>query len=389
MSLAPMKTKAAIPMTATAKVIIVEEENALSRSLQDDLEAHDIAVACVFSKLDEEASLVFGADALVIDPKSMRENGHDLLDRFSGLRSSLPVILTPNPKDSGDDLAFDGASTVQRLQKPYAVPTLCNLIGRMADVSGHAVNDHDYVTALVETDRLLPNLSVEFQSKQSLKNDKIVGYEALTRIKTRRALNPAIIFSDLVDVAVEVEATLVVIDESIRLATALAKRGKTVPVSFNCSAILMTYRRFVDALISRLKQADVPPNTLMLEITEESRVVDVDRLAAVCHVLREHGLRISIDDYGTGLANLERIAKIPFDELKLDKTIFDACYDGDLPMSLLTSMLDFCRSRKARSVIEGIETKHHLAQARLLGADFGQGFYWGCAVPPKYFVPGW
>ncbi len=379
-----------LPTPSSAKVIIVEEENALSRSLQDDLEANDIAVACVFSKLDEEASLVFGPDALIIDPKTVRENGSELLDRFSGLRSSMPVILTPNPKDSGDDeLAFDAASVIQRLQKPYAVPTLCNLIGRMADVSGHAVNDLDYVCALVETDRLLPNLSVEFQSKQSLDSDKIVGYEALTRIKTRRALNPAIIFSDLVDVAVEVEATLAVVDESIRLATALAKRGRAVPVSFNCSAIMMTYRRFVDALISRLKHADVPPGALMLEITEESRVVDVDRLAAVCHVLRGHGLGISIDDYGTGLANLDRIAKIPFDELKIDKTIFNACYDGDIPISLLASMLEFCRGRKARSVIEGIETKHHLAQARLLGADFGQGFYWGCAVPPKYFVPGW
>ncbi len=338
--------------------------------------------------------MAFAPTAVVIDKDILANSSAGLIQAFDKISHKLPMVLMTgtDPKllhDSSDPVEVDNAQIVATISKPFEPNVLAGLIDRHAQVCQKTILDSEYISALIASNRLLDNLVVEFQSKHALTDGRVVGYEALSRLKTRRAISPATIFSAATEINLEIEATLNVIDHVMKLARSLKGRGKSVPVSFNCSGILLTRCDFVDALCSRLQRHGNLRGSVMMEITQENRLANSKVIAEICHMLTRYGLKVSIDDYGTGHSNIDRISAIPFAELKLDKEIFWAFCEGHLPITIIEPIIDFCHMRGATTVVEGIETPFHLGKARLLGADQGQGFYWGHAIPPQYLVRDW
>ena len=376
------------------RVLVIDEESAFTRFLQDDLEQRAISVACVYSPGDENSAMAFAPNAVVADKNILSNADAGLWQTFDKIERPMPLVLmtgtdaTLSP-GSADPVQAANAQIVATIKKPFKPNMLAELIDQYAQVSEKEASDSEYIAALVASDRLLDNLVVEFQTKHALTDGSVAGYEALSRLKTRRAISPATIFSAATEIPLEIEATLNVFDHVMKLADSLRLRGKSVPVSFNCSAILLTQCEFVDALCSRLQRQGNVRGSVVMEITEENRVANIKVVAEICHMLSQYGLAVSIDEYGTGHSTIDRIAEIPFSELKLDKEIFWAFCNGRVPITILGSIIDFCHMRGAKSVIEGVETPFHLEKARLLGADEGQGFYWGHAVPPQYLVKDW
>ncbi|WP_417819106.1 EAL domain-containing protein [Tritonibacter scottomollicae] len=376
------------------RVLLIDEESAFTRFLQDDLEQREISVACVYSPGDENGAMAFAPNAVVADKNILANKTPGLLQAFDKIERKLPLVLmtgTDAQLTHGSAAPVQAASAqiVATIPKPFEPHILAELIDQYAVASEKNIMDSEYIAALAASDRLLDNLVVEFQSKHALTDGAIVGYEALSRLKTRRAISPETIFSSATEITLEIAATLNVVDEAIKLENRLYRHGKTTPVSFNCSAILLTRCDFVEALRTRLEQQGNLHGLIIMEITEENRIADIKVVAEICHMLSQYGLAISIDDFGTGHSNLDRISEIPFSELKLDKQIFWAFCNNRVPISILGSIIDFCHSRSATTVVEGVETPFHLEKARLLGADHGQGFYWGQAVPPQYLVKHW
>ena len=376
------------------RVLVIDEESAFTRFLQDDLEQREISVACVYSPGDENGATAFAPNVIVADKQRLFQTSAGLLAGFDPFERKLPLVLmtgtdTKLYHGTASSLHAGEAQIVATIAKPFEPNMLAELIDQYDDDCEKINRDAEYITALIASDRLLDNLVVEFQSKHALVDGRVVGYEALSRLKTRRAISPATIFSAATEISLEIEATINVFDQVMNLAGSLRKSRKGVPVSFNCSAILLTQPDFVDQLFSRLHQAGTVSGKVIMEITEENRVANIKVVAEVCRMLSGYGLTVSIDDYGTGQSNLDRIAEIPFAELKLDKEIFWAFCNNRMPITVLSSIIDFCHMRGATTVVEGIETSFHLEKARLLGADHGQGFYWGRAVPPQYLVKDW
>ena len=338
--------------------------------------------------------MAFAPTAVVIDKEILANTSASLIQSFGNISHKLPLVLMTGTdakltQDASDPVQAANAHIVATIAKPFEPNVLAELIDEYAEVSQQTILESEYISALIASNRLLDNLVVEFQSKHALTDGRVVGYEALSRLKTRRAISPATIFSGATDINLEIEATLNVVDQVMKLAGLLKGRGKGVPVSFNCSAILLTRSDFVDALCSRLQRHGDLSRSVVMEITEENRVANIKVVAEICHMLSRYGLKVSIDDYGTGYSNIDRIAAISFTELKLDKEIFWAFCDDLLPITIIESIIDFCHMRGATMVVEGIETPFHLEKARLLGADQGQGFYWGHAIPPQYLVRDW
>lgn len=376
------------------RVLVIDEESAFTRFLQDDLEQREISVACVFSPGDENGATAFAPNVIVADKERLSQNSAGLLTGFDSVDRKLPLVLMTGTDrklyhGSAPSLQAGSPQIVATLAKPFEPNMLVQLIDQYADDCEKIDRDAEYIRALIASDRLLDNLVVEFQSKHALADGQVVGYEALSRLKTRRAISPATIFSAATEISLEIEATINVFDQVMNLARSLRKSRRGAPVSFNCSAILLTQPDFVDALFARLRQVGTVSNMVIMEITEENRVANIKVVAEICRMLADYGLTVSIDDYGTGQSNLDRIAEIPFAELKLDKEIFWAFCNNRVPIGVLSSVIDFCHMRGAETVVEGIETPFHLEKARLLGADHGQGFYWGRAVPPQYLVKNW
>ncbi len=338
--------------------------------------------------------MAFAPTAVVIDKEILANTSASLIQSFGNISHKLPLVLMTGAdakltQDASDPVQAANAQIVATIAKPFEPNVLAELIDEYAEVSQQTILESEYISALIASNRLLDNLVVEFQSKHALTDGRVVGYEALSRLKTRRAISPATIFSGATDINLEIAATLNVVDQVMKLAGLLKGRGKGVPVSFNCSAILLTRSDFVDALCSRLQRHGNLSRSVVMEITEENRVANIRVVAEICHILSRYGLKVSIDDYGTGHSNIDRIAAISFTELKLDKEIFWAFCDDLLPITIIESIIDFCHMRGATMVVEGIETPFHLEKARLLGADQGQGYYWGHAIPPQYLVRDW
>lgn len=383
-----------MPNKPNKRVLLIDEESAFTRFLQDDLEQREISVACVHSAKDLDGAAAFAPNALVADKRKLAKAAPDLLEQLCASRQKLPTVLMDGvdpviPRRKDRIVSADESHIVATLPKPFEPHVLARLIERFVDVGQKTIDDADYIKALIASDQLIENIAVEFQSKHSLIDGRVVGYEALSRLKTRRAIDPSTIFSSTTGIDLEISATLNVVEQVMKLVDHLKRSEKKLPVSFNCSAILLTERRLVDALKRLLNSRQNLAGSLIMEITEEDRMADIQTVAEVCKMLAAGGLATSIDDFGTGLSNLDRIVDIPFRELKIDKQIFWSYCNDRVPITVLGSIIDFCRSRGAKSVVEGIETPFHLAKARLLGADYGQGFYWGHAVPPQYLVKAW
>lgn len=375
--------------------MFLEDEEALSRSLQDNLEQAKISAACIASPDDQPAGLAFGPDMIVVNPATSAKDAFGLFEEAARTSPSVPFVLASSDNPAlighvGHAARKNAIRVTARIDRPYSIPALTDIAATCTpDQPRTEGGDEALIKALIRTDRLIPNVSVEFQSKHNLKTNAIVGFEALTRLRPRRAINPEMIFSQLVDVDVEYAATEIVIDMSARFGAALQHAGRSHTVSLNCSAAVLAHDGFIQRLDAAIRRYRISPQRLIVEITEDSRLADLDELTGKMRALERLGVGVSIDDFGTGMANLDRVSRLPFSELKIDKSIFWACAEGRLPMSMLTGILEFCRSRRTKSVIEGVETHTQLAHAKLLGADYGQGFYWGRAAPPQFLVPVW
>jgi diguanylate cyclase (GGDEF)-like protein len=133
--------------------------------------------------------------------------------------------------------------------------------------------------------------------------------------------------------------------------------------------------------LALLQEHEVPPQNLILEITEDVLMSDPDRTAGILQQLRSEGIQISIDDFGTGYSSLAYLRDLPVDELKLDRSFITAMHDDERASGLVSSIIDLAHSLELRVVAEGIDNEQTSQELRLLGCDFGQGYYFLKPLP--------
>jgi EAL domain-containing protein (putative c-di-GMP-specific phosphodiesterase class I) len=172
-------------------------------------------------------------------------------------------------------------------------------------------------------------------------------------------------------------------DEGIRCATEWDALGLDIEVAVNVSAAQLTDLAFLDRLQRNLGAAQLPPDKIVIEITESLPVMHVDAVAARLLELRELGLGVSIDDFGDGYSTLPRRAGIPANEIKLDKSLIQ---DPHASRALLDGIVREAHRQGLRVLAEGVETEGHLALARGLSCDRAQGFLFGRPAPPEAIV---
>jgi len=144
-------------------------------------------------------------------------------------------------------------------------------------------------------------------------------------------------------------------------------------VSVNLSARQLADPAIVDTVAEALADSGLPPASLVLEITESMLRVDCDAGLDRLRRLKALGLRVALDDYGTGYSSLNRLGRLPVDIVKIDKTFVDRLTGGEDGTALVRSVLDVTRALGLGCVAEGAE---HEAQRALL-ADLGCGHLQG------------
>ena len=132
---------------------------------------------------------------------------------------------------------------------------------------------------------------------------------------------------------------------------------------------------FVDHLISVIEKHDVDPRYIELEVTESVLIDGFENVAHKLTALKEYGIRISLDDFGTGFSSLSYLKKLPIDTLKIDKSFIDTVLI-DSPTRVITeSIIKMVKTLGFEAVAEGVEEFKQYEYLQSIGCDVIQGFY--------------
>jgi diguanylate cyclase (GGDEF)-like protein len=173
-----------------------------------------------------------------------------------------------------------------------------------------------------------------------------------------------------------------VLDRACEDAAALANTyGRPIDVHVNVSAARLGHHGLEESIVRALERHAVRPSRLVVEITETRRIPDLPDAAVVAARLRAIGVRIALDDFGSGFNALAQLHSLPVDIVKLDSTLTDVDIAPERAGTLLRSVLGICADLNIAVVAEGIETPARAHALASLGCPLGQGYLFGQPHP--------
>ncbi len=247
------------------------------------------------------------------------------------------------------------------------------------------MNDKIEVRRTFETDlrKALEKEELElfYQPIVSLKTQKVAGLEALLRWThpTRGVIPP----SEIVDVAEEMGIIAELGAWALRSACVQTARWPApVKVAINLSP-LQIRQNLVEVVLQALADSGLSPDRLELEITESVLLQDSHNTIAVLHQLRQLGVRITMDDFGTGYGSLNYLRGFPFDKIKIDRSFVGDIERSEEAKAMSQTIVALGRGLGMETVAVGIENFEQLRIMRDLGCTQAQGYYFSPAVPAK------
>ncbi len=220
-----------------------------------------------------------------------------------------------------------------------------------------------------------------YQPQVDLATGRIVSAEALARWRHPElgVISPAVFIPLAEETALIHGIGRFMIEEVLNAVTRWRSQGIDLEISVNVSANQLTTLQFFDQLDDDLARVHLAPNSVTIEITESYPILDTPSISHRLDELRQHGLGISIDDYGIGHSWLQQLERMPATELKLDQSLVQD--DSVESLALMTAIIELAHWRGLRIVAEGVETAEQLERMRELLCDRAQGFLLGRPMP--------
>lgn len=231
------------------------------------------------------------------------------------------------------------------------------------------------------------DLEAYLQPKVSATDGTITGAEALARWTHPiygpigpDEFVPLITQSGLIG-----DLTRFVIGQSILSAKELRARGIMVPIAVNLTPRDLLDPTLPGHLKDMLDEAELPGEALMVEITEDAMIVDIDTGIAVLNQIRSFGVRVAIDDFGTGYSSLQHLHRLPVDQLKIDRSFVNRLLVDDNAKAIVRASIGLARDLGLSTVAEGVENERTLNYLGSLGCQEVQGYLIGRPMPRDEF----
>lgn len=229
-------------------------------------------------------------------------------------------------------------------------------------------------------------VAVRYQPIVALDTGARIGAEALVRLRLAdgRLIPPAA----FIDVAEETGAVIQLGGTVLREACGQPQQwaqqsGGVWNVSVNVSPRQLAEPAFVDHVHEALEAAHLAPGQLHLEVTEEALMEIRPSLIATLLTLREIGVKIGVDDFGTGFASMSYVRHLPLDFIKVDRAFVAGMLDDAHDLAMVEATLALARRLNLRTVAEGIEHQSQWTTLLQLGCDEGQGYLFGRPEPSE------
>ena len=225
-------------------------------------------------------------------------------------------------------------------------------------------------------------IKLAYQPKVSLANDEIGHVEALVR--WHHPVDGPIAPDRFIPLAestgVVSELTEFVLEKAVSDCVLWNTLGWKICVAVNVSATDLVDAGFADRVKDVLTRHEVDPGCLTLEVTESAIIRSASNAITILQGLRSFGVRLSVDDYGTGQSTLSYLKDLPVHELKIDKAFVSSMSRNDSDRIMVRSTIDMAHELGLKVVAEGIEDGQTLALLRSLGCDYAQGYFLGKAM---------
>lgn len=212
-----------------------------------------------------------------------------------------------------------------------------------------------------------------YQPQVSLKNCQIIGAEALLRVKNNGKF---VSTQKLVNIAEQDSKILkldsIILDMTLKDVSSFFKLKNDLTVSVNFSGKHIAIENFSEDVYDNLDKNMIKPRNFEIEITEESYVKGLKSAVLNIDRLKRLGIKIALDDFGSGFSSLKYLSKFKFNVLKIDKSFIDSIDDN---IKILNLIVDIGHSLNAQVVAEGVENEHQLDVLKSINCDIVQGFY--------------
>lgn len=263
------------------------------------------------------------------------------------------------------------------LPQPFTPQSFKNMLSdtiqtaRVADVGKQPFGVD---AAMIETAIANDQFKLYYQPQVDLPSGKIIGFEGLLRwihpehgIKLPETFIPVAERTGQIDLLMQK-----VIRAGFKF---LEKLSPDLSFSLNISTKSIKDTQLVDTLDQSCEEFNIHPKRVVLELAETAPMKDLTQAEDVLTQLRDRGFRLGIDDFGTGYASMAELAKLPFSELKIDKSFVTTMESSSKSRKVIASTIKLAETLGLTTVAEGIENSLEAIGLRELGCQFGQGYY--------------
>ncbi|MDN4502345.1 bifunctional diguanylate cyclase/phosphodiesterase [Alteromonadaceae bacterium BrNp21-10] len=231
-------------------------------------------------------------------------------------------------------------------------------------------------------------LVLYYQPKVDLASEVIIGCEVLIRWQhPTLGFLSADRFVHLAECSGIInEFTRYIIEHALLQNAQWQQQGIALPMSVNISPYNLNDPYFVDFISEKLASTQVAAGFLELELTENGALTDIVRTQQQFEELKNIGVSLSIDDFGTGMSSLAYVKNLKVDAIKIDRSfVTNVVYDkGD--QAIVSTILGLCENLQRKSIAEGIESPSIASKLRSMGCDMGQGDYFGRPMANDAFL---
>lgn len=324
---------------------------------------------------------------LILDLQMPGVDGIELLQQLAERDCHACVILMSGMDakvlGSAQLLGKDyGLNMVGVLQKPVMIEDLEALLRQCKNLPREEELTADAVREALERDEF----EVHYQPVLELAEAEVhhdVAAEALIRWRhPKKGLLLPGVFLDVVQKAGLMRAmTDHVLQQAIEQVSAWTRNGLTGRVSVNIDPELIDDLEFPDRLLGMLRQLDVAPASLMLEVTERGALSHLTEAMNILTRLRLKGVGLSIDDFGTGNSSLMQLHRMPFNELKIDRSFIGSMAADRECRTIVKAVIEMAHNLGMTVCAEGVETRKTLSLLTELRCDRAQGFLFSDSMP--------
>jgi EAL domain-containing protein (putative c-di-GMP-specific phosphodiesterase class I)/CheY-like chemotaxis protein len=385
-------------MTIAGKILVIDDEPDVGQLITDV--AAGLGLECV-ACTDASAALATGHDdiaLILLDLMMPQMDGIEALRLLSEQRCTASIVLmsaiNKRVMETAEKLARAlGLRIAGHLEKPFSLLQLETVLQKHAGLESSVFVAAGIETPLpddlIRTAIRLNQIILHYQPQIEIATGEVMGVEALARINHQELglIYPESFIARAESLGLIDELSWLVVDRALQEVKQFAGEDGMIPrLAVNIDVSSLHDLKFPDLFIALVRKHKIPPENVVVEITESGLLDALSHTLDVLARLRMKGIHLSVDDFGTGYAMMQQLANIPATELKIDKIFIFDMQANTSDRIMVQKSIELGHELGMKVIAEGVEKKEQLELLRTRGCDLAQGYLFSRPLPPGELV---